>query len=669
MRTTQIILALALAGAAYAEKPAEKAPGGLMKLDMDQLSTVPLGNVYSASKAKQKAARAPATVTVITALDVRRYGWRNLADILRSVRGFYVTNDRNYSYVGVRGFGRPADYNSRVLVLIDNHRINDPIYGAAYVGNDGVLDVDLIDRVEVVRGPSSSLYGTGAFFAVVNIFTRTGAAMKTKELNGEVGHLGTHRGRVTLGHEFDDGSHALASFTGYGSDGARRLFFPEFAGINGGIAQDADRETYDSAFAKVEHKGFTLDYGQVKRDKTIPTASFGTVFNSNGSSTVDQLKFVHGRYDRELSPRTSLMAQAYANQSEYVGTYVNDPLGTGVPTDFVNNKDLSFGSWWVGNVQLTEQLSPRARLVVGAEYQKNQRVDQSNFDENPFVLRLDDRRKSFLWGAYTEAEVQLMRNLTFNAGVRYDFFSQSGETTNPRLALIATPRDGTVLKLLYGTAFRAPNNFELFYADGGISQKPAGVLKNESIATYEGVWEQQLTDGLRGTAAYYYYQMYDLVDQIIDPADGLIVFTNQDVIDAKGVELELAGRFPRGIEGRLSYALQRTRVRITDAELTNSPQNQAKANLSIPLADRKYFFSLDGQYVGGRLTAAGGRQGGYSVVNATLFSQKLLRSMDLSATVYNVFDRKFADLGGPEHVQEFIPQDGRNFRLKATTRF
>ena len=87
----------------------------------------------------------------------KRYGYRTLADILRSVRGFYVTNDRNYSYLGVRGFSRPGDYNARILLLVDGHRLNDNIFGAALIGTEFPLDVDLIERVEIIRGPSSSL--------------------------------------------------------------------------------------------------------------------------------------------------------------------------------------------------------------------------------------------------------------------------------------------------------------------------------------------------------------------------------------------------------------------------------------------------------------------------------------------------------------------------------
>jgi len=137
--------------------------------DLGEASLEELANitVYTASRHIQKATEASSSVTVITRDEIQKYGYRTLADILRSVRGFDITYDRNFTYAGVRGINRPETYNSRVLLLIDGHRINNNIYEQAMLGTEFPLDVALIERVEVVRGPSSSLYGTSALFAVI----------------------------------------------------------------------------------------------------------------------------------------------------------------------------------------------------------------------------------------------------------------------------------------------------------------------------------------------------------------------------------------------------------------------------------------------------------------------------------------------------------------------
>ena len=89
----------------------------------------------------------------------------------------YVTDDRNFSLVGTRGFAKPGDYNSRILLLVNGHRVNDNVFGQAEIGAEFGLDPAMFERVEIIRGPASSLYGDSAFFAVVNVITRTGASL------------------------------------------------------------------------------------------------------------------------------------------------------------------------------------------------------------------------------------------------------------------------------------------------------------------------------------------------------------------------------------------------------------------------------------------------------------------------------------------------------------
>src|SRR5947208_12775182 len=174
----------------------------------------------------------------------QKYGYRTLADILRSVRGFDITYDRNFTYAGVRGINRPETCNSRVLLLIDGHRINNNIYEQAMLGTEFPLDVDLIDRVEVVRGPSSSLYGTSAFFAVINVITRKAEQLNGWELSFEPASFETYKGRVSYGGKYR-GRDAILSSSFYDSRG-QTLFYPEFnsAATNNGIARNADYDAY-----------------------------------------------------------------------------------------------------------------------------------------------------------------------------------------------------------------------------------------------------------------------------------------------------------------------------------------------------------------------------------------------------------------------------------------
>jgi iron complex outermembrane receptor protein len=162
-------------------------------------------SVFTASKFEQKVTEAPARTSIVTRDEIRRYGHRFLSEILQSMPGFYLQNDRNYGRLGVRGFNIPGDYNSRVLLLIDGQRQNEGVYDSMDIDDLFVLDVDLIERVEVVRGPGSSLYGSSAFFAVVNVITRDGRGLNGTEIAGSVGSDDTYQGRISRGERLANG--------------------------------------------------------------------------------------------------------------------------------------------------------------------------------------------------------------------------------------------------------------------------------------------------------------------------------------------------------------------------------------------------------------------------------------------------------------------------------
>jgi len=109
--------------------------------------------VSTASRYEQTAREAPASVTVVTAEDIRLYGYRTLDEIFDSLPGFYVTNDRNYTYIGVRGFSRPTDYNNRMLLLLNGAAITEAVWGSAPMGSDLGINIGSIEKVEIVRGP------------------------------------------------------------------------------------------------------------------------------------------------------------------------------------------------------------------------------------------------------------------------------------------------------------------------------------------------------------------------------------------------------------------------------------------------------------------------------------------------------------------------------------
>lgn len=620
-------------------------------------------SVYSASKYEQKVTEAPASVSIVTADEIKKFGYRTLADILRSVRGFHVTYDRNYSYVGVRGFAPPGDYNTRLLLLVDGQRINDNVYDMAFVGTEFVLDVDLIERVEIVRGPSSSLYGNNAFFGVINVITKRGRDLQGAEISGEAGSYDTYKGRLSYGRTLPWGLEGVLSGSFYTSNG-QRLFYKEFddPASNNGVAENSDDDQFYSIFGKLSWRDFTLEGALSSREKGIPTGAYETVFNDPRSRTTDEQGYIDLKYEHNFGTQWSVMARLAYHHYYYSGNYLYDypPITL--------NKDKGVGEWWGGELQVTTRALPRQTLTFGTEYRYNLHQDQKNFDPDPFAVYLDEHRDSQNWALYVQDSIMLFKSLSLNLGVRYDHYDSFGGTTNPRLALIYNPFALTTVKLLYGTAFRAPNAYERFYtaSDG---QKANPGLEPETITTYELIVEQYLGEHLRGTAAAFAYKLDNLITFHTDPKDGVRVFDNVEEITAHGLELELEGKWASGLMGRLSYTYQETKNEQTGRRLTNAPRHLAKFNLSVPLYQDKLFSGLEMQYTSARKTRAGGEAKGFLVTNLTLFSQHVLKGLEVSASIYNLFDVHYGDPGSEEHRQEVIPQDGRAFRLKLTYGF
>jgi outer membrane receptor for ferrienterochelin and colicins len=640
----------------------------LLDMSLEDLMSIEIDSVYGASGFKQKVTEAPASVTIITSEEIQKFGYRTLADILRNVRGFYVTYDRNYSYLGVRGYGPSGDYNSRIAVLIDGHRLNDNIFDAAPFGTEFPIDVDLIDRVEVIRGPNSSLYVASAFLGVINIITKRGRDLQKVSVAGQVASYGSYQGRVSYGDKLNNGLQLLLSGSFYDSHGHDRLFFQEFdnPANNNGIALNADDDQSRQLFANVSWGRFTLHGVFGYRDKGIPTAPFGTVFNITGTHTIDARGYLDLQYDRKLGRGWSLTNRIYYDQFNNDGTYVHDYSAFGGPSR-VLNKNLAHGKWWGDEAAFSKQILESQRLTVGFEFRDNFEQKQGNYDLQPFVQYFSSYKTSNIFSAYAQDEIHLRKNLVLNLGIRYDHYSTFGGTTNPRAALIYSPWDKATFKFLYGQSFRAPNFFELFYSAPGIEPNPS--LQPESVKTMELAWEQYFANHFRITVSGFYYPIRSLISEQVDPTDGNAFFINAGSLDLRGLDFELKRKLPGGLEGTVSYSFQDASNHSARRPLTNSPKHLFQASFSAPLIKQKAFASMDLQYVSQRATLTGQYSAAYVVPNVTLFSRNLLKRWEFSASLYNVFNHKYADPGGNGLAKYVLYQDGRNFRIKVGYRF
>jgi outer membrane receptor for ferrienterochelin and colicins len=639
---------------------AAQTPRDLSEIPFEDLVEMRVQEVFGASDRLQPVTEVPSSVSIITAHDISRNGYRTLADILRGVRGFYITDDRNYSYVGARGFSRAGDYNSRVLLLVNGHRVNDNVYDQAYVGSDFLLDAAMFERVEIIRGPASSLYGTNALFATVNVITRTGASLNGASFNVETGTLGSQLVRGSAGRRLENGMDFALAGAHERSTGITQLYLPEFdtPDSNGGIAENLDGEHSTHLYGRFGLNNLTLTGAFGYRNKYVPTASFDSVFNSQdpAEQTTDRKLTVLAQYVRTVRG-ARVTTEAAIDHFSYRGVY---PYADEEPQPPLVFRDGFSGLRLTAGTRATRPLFGRQTLTVGAELVDN--IDQNQWGTYPFesadnfVLDQSSRQVA----AYVQDEIKLRPWLIVNGGLRHDRFSQFSRTT-PRGAVIVMPSSNHSLKYLYGQAFRAPNAYELYYyRDASDSLQP------ESIRTHEWVWEAYFGERVRTVVSTYRYRAMELIDLGIVESDVPFGegfgFANSGTTRAAGLEFESEIRLKRGAQALASYTLQNANDVATGLRLTNSPRHMAKLRFSVPGPREGSFASLEWMYLSTRTTLAGNTVDPASLANAT-FNLPLGRSVTFTGQVRNLFDVRYADPGSEEHVGDSIEQNGRTARV------
>ena len=655
-----IAFSLGLPSASPAQSPAPPPEPPRERLEdksLEELMSLEVASVVGAARHEQRVTEAPSSVTIVTAADIRTFGWRTLADVLRSVRGFYTTNDRNYTYLGVRGFGRPTDYNNRVLVMVDGHRMNDNVYDAASIGTESIVDLDLVDRIEVIRGPGSALYGTSAFFGVINVVTRRGGAVSGVEASAEAGTLDTFGGRATFGRSWVDGRDLLVSVKANRSGGADELYFPEFDApeTSNGRAIGLDGDASGSVFLSGRTGNFTLQGVFGSRKKQIPTASWFTRFGDARFETTDRRGWIDVGYNRAVG-QTEIAARGYVDRMDYYGIYPFDETETGI------NRDLARGSWIGGELGVSRRLG-RHRLSVGFEQRISLQQRQANWDEGGETY-VDDDHRSQQAAVFVQDEIALTRRLTATVGARLDWWSLGPGSVRPRAGLVYRTDEDMAVKLLYGEAFRAANVYELFYTEVGSQANPD--LFPEVLRTTEAVFERYVGGRLRFTVAGFFTRIEDLIDQ---DGEGVVGHVNRGHVDARGIEAEVEYRSVSGVLARASAVAQRTRDRETSRALSNAPEQLATFQIAVPVVTRELTAALDGSVVGARMTRERRILDSFWLANAIVTWQPRGAHLLLQGGVYNLFDQRYEHPVGSEFIQDAITQNGRTAGAKIAVRF
>ena len=657
-RLRHLALALvtgALCAGATAWAASEPGAAQLADLPLDDLLNL---QVTGASRTAQRRSDAAGAVTVITAAEIKALGHRTLADALRTVRGLNVVYDRTYSYLGVRGFFAPGDYNTRVLLLIDGNRVNDNLYDMAFIGSEAPIDIDLVERIEFIPGQGSPVYGANAFFGVINVVTRklpeqrSGVALGAERYGGR-------DGRATLSRATDGGVNWLLSASRRTTDGGDVTLPGQSSTLApDGVAHGGDYERRSSVYLAAESGELSLHALHADRTKGIGVPVMYVLGDPRNAyqdiQTLADVTLRHG-----LGEHEEWITRVFGGHYRFIGNYAFD-----YPPITVNRDD-DVGSWWGVETRWLTRAWAGHTVQLGAELQRSTTVRFQNYDlDSVRTTYLNFDRTDSRYSLYGQDSIELGRSTILDLGVRVDHQREQPEQTHPRVALIQHLGPEWVVKGIYGTAFRPPNAFERFYdvpVPGGYAVNPS--LRPERVRGEELVAEWTPRADTRFSWSAFETRASEMIVLDFDAARDVYVFRNAGELRMRGVEFEVERHWRDGMLLRANLSRQRADGSAGDSFALLSPRTMAKAVLVLPLHAR-WTLGLDAQAYSRRGPAAG-----FGIVNATVSTRLPIDAATLSLSALNLFDRRYDDPGSLPTLVPVVRQDGRFWRVRLDVAF
>lgn len=659
---------LAHLSAVMADEPEEF--GGL---DLSQLANI---EIVTATKRSISVRKAPAIATVITAEEIRNMGARNLLDVLRMVPSFGVSVDNDgipeLEVRGIRTF-----YSEKVLVMIDGHSQNRNKNSSAFFNFADMLPVENIKQVEVLRGPASALYGDSAFVATINVITRDAAEINGLEVKGGVGSFDAYKASLVGGKAFGDKLTVSASYDYSQTNspdvtvGADALSGTPFSRAPGRPFLSSHQ---NDAFLKVGYGDFSFrgGYKETRRGNFI---GFGYALTDNSDydaheSYWGELAYARAiadgltvnlklRYDHfETSPNIKLAPNGYSPAPGIVfpnGMIVRPTeQDQNIGGDFQVDWDAFKGNHLIGGISFD------AMKLYGI-------TQQSNFDPvTSAPLPSIQEVAPFIKGAtreilafYLQDEWQFTKRVNLTAGVRYDHYSDFGDTVNPRVGLVWSFLENADLKLLYGHAFRAPSFAELDSINTPVLGNPN--LKPETITTFEAGVGYRLNRNLAASLNYFYSAIDDLIS--VDTSVIPNMWSNIGKAVTQGVELGLNGAFGADLTWKVFYTYQDPRDDKTGRPLPDVPSHRASGSINYSLT--KYVnLHTDVLWTGARPRVQGDtrqQMPSYTTVDLAVTARNFWKGLEVQLAVHNLFNEHYSDpdsSGGAKLIPGDFPREG-----------
>jgi len=653
-----------------------------------------------------------AVTSVITAEQIKAMGATELHEILETVPGVHASlqessYDYNYSMRGIRNTA-----NSQVLVLLNGTRITTPFRGTLMTGLE--LPVEAIQRVEVIRGPGSALYGADAFAGVINIVSKkagdingTKAGVRAGEWGAQSawGQQGAHwagwdvAGSLQYQHTDGDGGRIVNADS--------QTHFDNVLGTRASHAPGALNTRYETfnGHLNLQRKHWDIGLWAVNTQEGTRAGAAAALDPdgvANGEQYLADVRFsTEDWFDNwELMAHASYLQADYLAEVQLFPDNAVLPIGAdgNIKSPFSANPLVFFPDGVnadIGRIEKIPSIEVSSlykgldkhllRLSSAFRYEDITTRESKNYGtgvidgSQPAVdgtltdvsgtdfVYLPDTHRS-IWSLVMQDEWGIADNWQLTTGLRYDDYSDFGGTINPRVALVWDINEQVTSKLLYGRAFRAPS-----FSEQGNQNNPTLLgnrnLNPETINTYEWAFDYRPLSRLRTAVNIYYYEIDNLISAVPDANGITSTFQNNGHQDGYGGEFEWDWQ-PQGqwnIRG--NYAWQNAVNDEMGLRVTGVPEHHLYTAVIWHFLPQ---WQLQPQlnWIGGRTSLSGDNRelGDYETVDLTLRGKKLFRHVNLAASLRNAFD---ADAREPAAMRlpENLPLQGRSFYFEASLEF
>ncbi len=614
---------------------------------------------------------AAAQVTVISKEEIRALGYRTLSDLLQGVPEAFAGGDRMYPIAAIRGFARAGDYNTRVLLLLDGHVLNEPWNNYAPMGTDFPIDLAQVERIEVIAGPVSSLYGSNAFFGAINVVTRTPQRLTT---GGSItaGTPGYTRATAWWGNgaaESDPSRwHVIAYATANDMSG-ETIRYATFGTSGAGAFERTDWDRNAAGYVRMARGPVSVFATAYARRRGVIGGGYDSSFGDRRSHTGDAMAAAEVGLRAVDTQSFGLRFRLYGNVYRYDDLYRYDPEPV--------FHDLAI-SRWAGAEAVAEWRTGPSSLVVSLE-DTYAFVSQDSFERqgagtnppdpaSPVNAAPRDDRKFNLVRASLHETLRFGESVKLVAGAyaeNHDFY---GLAVAPRFGLVVHPWKTGTIKALYGRGFRSPSIYEAFFDDqDALISNPD--MKAETVDGVELNVRQSLGQGAEAFAGAFYGNYQDLIvatDVEVAPGDFRIQYQNRDdgVVSA-GATAGIQLRSTRGV-----LRLDATAFHFDDPDqefsaVQGAPEWVAHAVGLLPIERGRMTIGARLSAVGARPGRDEGRLAPYVLADAGVRVNRVWKNLGVTANVSNLFDARYGQPAGDEYVPETLPEPGRRVFFEA----